>query len=62
MSEFLQADLIDFMHVAIVPVVLGAGVRIWDHLAGMEDRFTVESIGTSSGLTHQLWNRNREGS
>lgn len=59
-SEFLQADLIDFLHVAIVPIVLGDGVRIWDHLAGLEDRFTVETIGTSSGLTHQLWNRNRE--
>ncbi|GAB3462498.1 dihydrofolate reductase family protein [Streptomonospora sediminis] len=56
---FLQADLVDFLHLSIVPVVLGAGVRIWDHLAGLEERFTVESIGTSSGLTHQLWNRNR---
>lgn len=57
-GEFLQADLVDFLHVAIVPIVLGCGVRIWDHLAGLEDRFSVESIGTSSGLTHQLWNRN----
>ncbi|MEU4836690.1 dihydrofolate reductase family protein [Nocardia testacea] len=58
-SEFLQADLIDFLHVSIVPIVLGAGVRIWDHLTGLEERFAVESISTSSGLTHQLWNRNR---
>ena len=57
-GEFLQADLIDFLHVVIVPIVLGTGVRIWDHLAGLEDRFSVESISTSSGLTHQLWNRN----
>lgn len=56
-NQFLQADLIDFMHIAIVPVVLGSGVRIWDHLAGLEGRFSVESISTSSGLTHQLWNR-----
>lgn len=58
-SQFLQADLVDFLHVAIVPVVLGAGVRIWDHLAGLEERFSIETIGTSSGLTHQLWNRER---
>ncbi|MFC7400773.1 dihydrofolate reductase family protein [Citricoccus sp. GCM10030269] len=57
--DFLEADLIDFLHVSIVPVVLGAGVRLWDDLAGVEERFTVESISTSSGLTHQLWNRNR---
>ena len=56
---FLEADLIDFLHLAIVPVVLGTGVRIWDDLAGLEERFSVETISTSSGLTHQLWNRNR---
>lgn len=56
---FLEADLIDFLHLAIVPVVLGTGVRIWDALAGLEERFNVETIGTASGLTHQLWNRKR---
>lgn len=56
-SQFLQADLIDFLHVAIVPIVLGAGVRIWDQLSGMEELFEIETIATSSGLTHQLWNR-----
>lgn len=59
-SEFLKADLVDFLHLAIVPVVLSAGVRIWDDLAGLEERFSLESISTSSGLTHQLWNRRRE--
>lgn len=58
-NEFLQADLVDVMHLVIVPVVLGTGVRVLDHLAGLEDRFTIETIGTSSGLTHQLWNRDR---
>ncbi|MFT4086218.1 MAG: dihydrofolate reductase family protein [Gordonia sp. (in: high G+C Gram-positive bacteria)] len=56
-NAFLRDDLVDFLHIAIVPVVLGTGVRIWDHLAGLEDRFTVESISTESGLVHQLWNR-----
>lgn len=55
--QFLQADLVDFLHIAIVPIVLGSGVRIWDHLEGLEDQFTIESISTASGLTHQLWNR-----
>ncbi len=58
-NEFLEADLVDFLHIVIVPVVLGSGVRLWDRLAGLENRFTVESVSTSSGLTHQLWNRNR---
>lgn len=58
-SEFLRADLVDFLHLAIVPIVLGSGVRIWDDLEGIEDRFSVESVTTASGLTHQLWNRKR---
>src|SRR5437764_8256619 len=34
--EFLAADLIDHLHVAIVPTVLGRGVRLWDDLEGVE--------------------------
>ncbi|MFT4294815.1 MAG: dihydrofolate reductase family protein [Micropruina sp.] len=60
-NAFLQADLIDFLHLSIVPIVLGSGVRIWDDLAGLEDRFEIESISTSSGVTHQLWNRKQRG-
>jgi dihydrofolate reductase len=57
--QFLEADLIDFMHVAIVPVTLGRGVSLWDGLSGLEDRFTIETITSHSGLTHLLWNRIR---
>jgi dihydrofolate reductase len=56
-NAFLQADLVDFMHLVVVPIVLGTGVRVWDGLAGLEERFSVESVTTGSGLTHQLWNR-----
>lgn len=54
---FLRADLVDVLHVVTVPVVLGVGVRLWEGLAGIEERFDIETIGTASGLTHQLWNR-----
>lgn len=57
--EFLEEDLVDFLHVAVVPVVLGAGVRLWDGLDGLEERFDVESVSTASGLTHLLFNRRR---
>lgn len=55
--QFLQADLVDFMHLAIVPVTLGRGVSLWDGVADAADRFTIESVTTPSGLTHQFWNR-----
>ena len=56
--QFLEADLIDFMHLVIVPITLGRGISLWDGLPGLEERFTVETISSQSGLTHQLWNRN----
>jgi dihydrofolate reductase len=55
--QFLQADLIDFMHLVIVPITLGDGVSLWEESIGVEDRFTVESVSSPSGLIHQLWNR-----
>jgi dihydrofolate reductase len=57
--QFLEADLIDFMHLVIVPITLGRGVSIWDGVSGIEDRFTVETITSPSGLTHQLWNKRK---
>ena len=55
--QFLHADLIDFMHLVIVPITLGRGVFLWEGLSGLEDRFTVETLTSPSGITHQLWNR-----
>ena len=52
--QFLQADLVDFMHLVIVPITLGRGVSLWEGSSGLEDRFTVESVTSPSGLTHQL--------
>jgi dihydrofolate reductase len=56
--QFLQADLVDFMHLVIVPITLGRGVSLWEGSSGIEDRFTVEAVTSPSGLTHQLWNKN----
>ena len=55
--QFLEADLIDFMHLVIVPIILGRGTSLWDGSSRLEDRFTVESVTSPSGLTHQFWNK-----
>ena len=34
--EFLAAGLIDHMHIVVVPILLGRGVRLWDGLEGIE--------------------------
>ncbi len=38
-------------------VRLGFGACLRDYVAYLENKFTVESIGTRSGLIHQRWNR-----
>jgi len=55
--QFLAADLIDHLHVAIVPIVLGRGERLWDGFEDQEQRFDVESVSSPSGVTHLTFNR-----
>jgi dihydrofolate reductase len=55
--EFLAANLIDYMHVVIVPIVLGRGERLWDGLEELEQRFDVESVSSPSGVTHLTLSR-----
>jgi dihydrofolate reductase len=54
--QFLAADLIDYLHVAIVPIVLGRGEPMWEGLESLEDRFVMESVTTPSGVTHLVCN------
>jgi dihydrofolate reductase len=55
--DFLAADLIDVLHVAQVPILLGRGVRLWDGLEGLEKRFAVEVVASPSGVTHLTFTR-----
>lgn len=55
--EFLVADLIDYLHVAVAPIVLGRGERLWDGLEDLDQRFEIESISSPSGVTHLTFTR-----
>jgi dihydrofolate reductase len=55
--EFLAADLVDFLHVVQVPLLLGRGVRLWDNLEGVEERYDVEQVSSPSGVTHLTFTR-----
>jgi hypothetical protein len=50
--EFLSAGLVDHMHLAVVPILLGRGVRLWDSRKGLENRYEIESVSSPSGVTH----------
>jgi dihydrofolate reductase len=55
--QFLAADLIDYLHVVVVPIVLGRGEPLWDGLEGLEDRFRAEPVSSPSGVTHLTFTR-----
>jgi len=55
--DFLAADLIDYLHVVQVPILLGRGVRLWDGLEGLEERFAIEVVASPSGVTHLTFTR-----
>jgi dihydrofolate reductase len=55
--EFLAADLIDVLHVVQVPLLLGRGVRLWDGLEGIEERFDIEIVSSPRGVAHLTFTR-----
>jgi dihydrofolate reductase len=50
-QQYLRAGLIDEMHVAIVPVLLGHGERLFDNLAGPA-ALTCEELVSSPAVVH----------
>ncbi len=55
--EFLSAGLIDQMHVVVVPIVLGRGVRLWDGQESLEAAYDIEAVSSPSGVTHLTFTR-----
>ncbi|HEU5222644.1 MAG TPA: dihydrofolate reductase family protein [Candidatus Lumbricidophila sp.] len=56
--EFLAADLIDELHVAVAPVEVGSGERLWNSPDDLNDRFHHEQVASPSGVVHHLfWRR-----
>jgi predicted flap endonuclease-1-like 5' DNA nuclease len=47
--EFLRAGLVDHLHVAIAPILLGRGNRLWDDLRGLELTHQVTTEVAESG-------------
>ncbi len=60
--QFLAADLVDRMHIVLVPIVLGRGERLWDGLEGLEQRFDIETTPSPSGVVHLSFERKKPAS
>jgi dihydrofolate reductase len=57
--DFLAAGLVDHMHVVVIPILLGRGVRLWDGLEGLEQGYAVETVSSPSGVVHVTFTRAR---
>ncbi len=56
--QFLEADLVDTIHVAVAPIEIGGGERLWHSHEELLDRFEVDVVPSPSGVTHLLfWRR-----
>jgi dihydrofolate reductase len=54
---FLHAGLVDDLHVAIAPVLLGRGGRLWDDLRGLDLTHKVTTDVAESGTIHVTFAR-----
>ena len=52
---FLDADLVDTLHVVVSPMVFGRGERFWTGPEELFDRFDHEEIASPSGVKHYLF-------
>lgn len=55
--DFLKAGLVDRLHVAIAPILLGRGICLWDDLRGLESGYIVRSETAESGTIHLTFQR-----
>lgn len=52
---FLEADLVDTLHVVVAPVEFGSGLKLWESPDELLDRFHLEVVPSPSGVTHHLF-------
>jgi dihydrofolate reductase len=55
--DFVSAGLVDHLHIVVVPILLGRGVRLWDGLEGIEKDYDSEVISSPSGVAHVMFTR-----
>ena len=51
-QQYLKAGLIDEIHVAVVPILLGRGERLFDHLDGGPDGYECVELVSSPSVAH----------
>ena len=54
---FLSEGLVDRIHVAVAPIVLGRGTRLWDDIRNLDQGYAVASEVAESGVIHVTFTR-----
>ena len=57
--QFLDADLVDTLHVAVSPITFGSGLRLWESPNDLNDRFHHEMVPSPSNPVehHLFWRK-----
>ena len=58
LRAFLDANLVDTLHIAVAPIELGRGERLWGSPDDLLDRYHCDVVPSASGVTHHLLWRN----
>ena len=58
--DFVRAGVVDDLHVAIAPIVLARGNRVWDGLRGLEHTHRVTTEVAESGTIHVTFTRQEQ--
>jgi len=53
--QFFDVDFIDTLHIAVVPISIGSGLRLWDFFDDLLDRYHCDVVPSPSGVTHHLY-------
>ncbi|MER5883342.1 dihydrofolate reductase family protein [Streptomyces sp. NPDC001941] len=53
--QYLDAGLVDTLHVAVSPIKTGTGLRLWDSPDDLRDRYHLDVVPSPSGVTHHLF-------
>jgi len=51
-QQYLRAGLVDEMHIAVAPVVLGGGERLFDDVGTFVDGYDCVQLATSGPSAH----------
>lgn len=55
-SQLMRENLIDRFHIAIIPTLLGSGVRLFDTI-GAEQKLQMVGIETYNGITELIYEK-----